>query len=149
MRFSAAVEGRGSGHLVALPFDAREAYGRVRAPVTVTVRGHAFRTTTMRYGGVDYVGLNREVREAAGIAAGEMTTFEVVLDTGPREVEVPVELELALEADSAARAAFDKLSYTHRKEYARWIAEAKRNETRARRVARAVEMLRAGVQTPD
>ena len=56
-------EARGGGHVVALPFDAKEVFGRVRAPVRVTINGHVFRTTTMRYGGVDYIGLNREVRD--------------------------------------------------------------------------------------
>jgi uncharacterized protein YdeI (YjbR/CyaY-like superfamily) len=62
---------------------------------------------------------------------------------------VPPELAAALEGDPAARDAFDALSYTHRREYARWIADAKRDATRARRVAEALELLRAGVRTPD
>jgi uncharacterized protein YdeI (YjbR/CyaY-like superfamily) len=66
------------------------------------------------------------------------------LDTAPREVEVPDALARALSKDKKARAVFDGLAYTHRKEYARWIAEAKREETRERRVSKAVEMLREG-----
>jgi uncharacterized protein YdeI (YjbR/CyaY-like superfamily) len=68
----------------------------------------------------------------------------VELDTAPREVVVPEALAAALASDAAARAAFDGLAFTHRKEYARWIAEAKREETRARRVEQALERLRAG-----
>jgi hypothetical protein len=148
VRFDATVETRGSGHLVTLPFDVREEFGAVRVPVRVTIGGHAFRTTTMRYGGVDYIGLNREVRTAAAVEAGQALTVELERDTEPREVDVPPELAQALAGDAEAKQAFEKLSYTHRREYGRWIAEAKRDETRTRRLTKAVEMLRAGVRTP-
>jgi bacteriocin resistance YdeI/OmpD-like protein/uncharacterized protein DUF1905 len=148
-RFEATVERSGGGQVVRLPFDPREAYGRVRAPVVVRVNEHSFRTTTMRYGGTDFIGLNREVRDATGLSAGEQAIFELALDTEPREVEVPAELASALAGDAAARGAFDALSYTHRREYARWIAAAKRDVTRERRVAQSLEMLRAAVRTPD
>ena len=73
MTFRATLETRGGGgHVLELPFDAKAAFGRVRAPVRVTVKGHTFRTTTMRYGGVDYIGLNREVRTAAGVAGDRL-----------------------------------------------------------------------------
>jgi hypothetical protein len=149
MRFDGEVEQRERGFVVQLPFDPKEAFGRVRAPVIVTVNDHSFRTTTMRYGDVDMIGLNREVRDATGLTAGDRTIFELAADTQPREVEVPEALASALHDDAAAREAFDALSYTHRREYARWIDEARREETRQRRVARAVELLRAGVRTPD
>jgi hypothetical protein len=148
MRFRASVEARGRGHVVALPFDARDTFGRVRAPVRVTLRGHTFRTTTMRYGESDYIGLNRAVRDAAGVSAGDEVSIHIELDLEKREVDVPPELASALDYDAAAKRAFDGLSYTHRKEYARWIAEAKREDTRARRFVQAVEMLRTGVRTP-
>jgi uncharacterized protein YdeI (YjbR/CyaY-like superfamily) len=121
----------------------------VRAPVVVTVNGHTFRTTTMRYGDVDYIGLNHDVRDQAQLAAGTIASFSVEADTAPREVEVPEALAIALAGDAAAREAFNGLSYTHRREYARWIGEAKRADTQERRVARALTMLRAGVKTPD
>jgi uncharacterized protein YdeI (YjbR/CyaY-like superfamily) len=68
---------------------------------------------------------------------------ELELDGASREVEVPAALAVALEGDANARAAFEALAYTHRKEYAVWVQEAKREETRERRVAQALEMLRA------
>jgi uncharacterized protein YdeI (YjbR/CyaY-like superfamily) len=68
----------------------------------------------------------------------------IELDTAPREVDVPPELAAALAGDPAALAAFDALAYTHRKEYARWVQEAKRDETRRRRIAQALQMLRKG-----
>jgi Bacteriocin-protection, YdeI or OmpD-Associated/Domain of unknown function (DUF1905) len=148
-RFGAVVEQRDRGYAIRLPFDPKSAFGKVRAPVVVTVNGHGFRTTTMRYGDIDYIGLNREVRDQTRLAAGTSASFLVEADTARREVEVPEALALALCGDAAAREAFNGLSYTHRREYARWIAEAKRADTRERRVARAMTMLRAGVKTPD
>jgi len=118
--------------------------GAKRFPVAATVNGHTWRTTVVRMGGEFMLGLNREVREAAGAQAGDSVDVVLELDTAPREVDVPEALAAALAGDDAARAAFDGLAYTHRKEYARWIAEAKREETRERRVAQALEMLKAG-----
>jgi hypothetical protein len=142
-RFEAVLDPR---HLVEVPFDVREAFGRARAPVLVTVNGHTFRTTVAVYGGTYYVGFNRQVREAAGIGPGDRLELEIALDDQPRTVDVPADLASAL--DPETREAFDALSFTHRREYVEWIEGAKRDETRRRRVARAVEMLRDGVKTP-
>ena len=68
----------------------------------------------------------------------------IELDTAPREVDLPDALARALEADPASKAAFEGLAFTHRKEYARWVADAKREETRERRVTQAIQMLREG-----
>jgi len=118
--------------------------GAKRFPVVATVNGYEWRTSVTRMRGEFLVGLNREVREGAGVQAGDTVTLTLRLDTAPREVEVPAPLARALDADPAARAAFDKLAFTHRKEFARWIDEAKREETRDRRVTQALEMIRAG-----
>lgn len=118
--------------------------GARRFPVIATVNGFTWRTSVARMGGEYLVGLNREVRDGAGVKAGDPVAVRLELDTAPREVEVPQALERALAADQEARAAFEGLAYTHRKEYARWIAEAKREETRERRLSTAVEMLRHG-----
>lgn len=117
--------------------------GAKRFPVVATVNGHRWRTSVVRMGGEFLLGLNREVREGANAKAGDTVELRLELDTKPREVEVPEALERALAQDDAARAAFDKLAYTHRKEYARWVAEAKRDATRGRRVAKTIEELRA------
>ena len=94
-------------------------------------------------GGEFLVGLSREVRQAAGVEAGDSVEVTLELDTAPRAVEVPEALAAGLAADPEAKAAFDAMAFTHRKEYARWVAEAKREETRQRRVEQAVEMIRA------
>jgi hypothetical protein len=118
--------------------------GAKRFPVVATVEGYTWRTTVARMRGEFLLGLSREVREGAGVEAGDTVDLQLELDTKPREVDVPEALATALAGDGNARAAYEKLSYTHRKEYARWIAEAKRDETRERRVAKAIEQLRAG-----
>jgi hypothetical protein len=118
--------------------------GAKRFPVLATVNGYAWRTSVTRMGGEFLAGLNREVREQAGVQAGDRVAVKLELDTAPREVEVPEALAQPLAADDVARAAFEAMAYTHRKEYARWIAGAKRQETRERRVATALEMLRQG-----
>ena len=129
-----------------VPFDPKAELGKVRAPVRVTINGFTFRTTIARMGGRTFVGLNREARDGTGVAAGERVAVELVADDEPRTVEVPPDLAAAL--DGGRRAFFDSLSYTHRKEYVRWIEGAKRDETRRARVAKAAEMLEAGVRTP-
>jgi uncharacterized protein YdeI (YjbR/CyaY-like superfamily) len=87
-------------------------------------------------------------REAAGIEVGDPVEVVLERDDAPREVEVPVALATALARDDATRRAFESLPFTHRKEYAQWIAEAKRAETRDRRVEKALSMLRDGVRHP-
>jgi hypothetical protein len=122
--------------------------GAKRFPVVASINGYRWRTTVTRMKGEFLVGLNREVREGAGVQAGDTVTMALELDTAPRDVKVPEALAQALAADSEARTAFDGLAFTHRKEFARWIAEAKREETRARRLEQALEMLRAGRTRP-
>lgn len=118
--------------------------GAKRFPVAATVNGFTWRTTVTRMRGEFMLGLSRAVRDAAGVQAGNQVEVTLGLDTAPREVEVPEALARALATDTEAKAAFDALAYTHRKEYCRWIEEAKRPQTRERRVAQALEMLRAG-----
>jgi Bacteriocin-protection, YdeI or OmpD-Associated/Domain of unknown function (DUF1905) len=145
-RFTATLEARGAGRLVEVPLDVRALFGQARAPVKATVNGHAFRSTIAVYGGKYYLGFNRDVRAAAGVEVGDVVTIDLERDADKRTVEVPRDLEAAL--DPATRATFDDLSFTHRREYVRWIEEAKREDTRRRRVAKAIEMLRTGVKTP-
>ena len=118
--------------------------GAKRFPVVATVNDYTWRTTVTRMRGEFLLGLSRAVREAARVEAGETVAVTLELDAAPREVEVPAALAAALADDAAARAAFDGLAFTHRKEYARWIDEAKRDETRQRRVTQALDMLRQG-----
>ena len=116
-----------------------------RAPVRVTIGGHTYRTTVASMGGRFLVPLSAENRTAAGVAAGDDVDVDIALDDAPREVTVPDDLAAAL--DPKTRAIFDALSYTHRKEWVRWVEEAKKAETRTTRVAKTVEGLRAGRKT--
>lgn len=146
VRLTTTLAARGPAAAVVLD-DAQVAAigeGAKRFPVRATINGYSFRTTVTRMRGEFLLGLNREVRESAGAEAGDTVEVAIELDTEPREVDVPEALATALADDAAARATFDALSFTHRKEYARWVAEAKRAETRDRRVAKALEELRMG-----
>jgi hypothetical protein len=146
-RFDAVLEPFGPAAAVTLPFDPKEEWGKVRAPVRGTIDGYPFTTTVARYGGIDYLAFRREVREAASVEIGEVVAIEVELDTSERTVEVPADLASAL-AEGGLRDTFDGLSYTHRKEYVEWVEDAKRQATRTNRVQRTVELLREGVKTP-
>ena len=146
MRFEVEITDFGPALAFDVPFDPKAELGKVRAPVRVTINGYTFRTTIARMGGRTVVGLNREVREGTGVAAGDRVEVELEHDDEPRVVEVPPDLAAALDDD--LRAFFDSLSYTHRKEYVRWIEEARREETRCARVQKAAALLRARTRTP-
>jgi hypothetical protein len=146
IQFRAPLQPRGPAAAVVLD-DAQVAAvgeGARRFPVVATVNGYTWRTSVARMGGEFLLGLSKEVRQGAAVEAGDEVEVTVELDTAPREVEVPEALAAALAADPQAQASFDHLAFSHRKEYARWIAEAKQQETRQRRVEQALEMIRAG-----
>jgi len=148
--FTATLEAadRGGGRWVVVPFDAREVFGEARPAVRGTVNGTAFRGRLAVYDGVTVLGLRREIRDAAGIGVGDAVEVALELDDAPREVRLPEELVATLAQDDAARATFDALAFTHRREYATWVGEAKRQATRDARAAKALQMLRAGTKHP-
>lgn len=115
-----------------------------RPPVRVTVAGYTYRTTVAPMGGRFLVPVSAANRAAAGLTAGAEVTVDIELDTDSRDVAVPPDLAAALEPHPGARAYFDGLATSHRKEWVRWIEESKKAETRAARVEKAVEGLRAG-----
>ena len=131
-----------------MPLDVRALWGEARPPVRGTVNGVPFRSRLAVYGGETMLGLTNAFRASAGIAEGDEVEVVIERDDAPREVEVPPALQAALDGDAVARAAYERLSFTHRREYANWIAEAKQEKTRSRRTERALEMLREGVRTP-
>jgi uncharacterized protein YdeI (YjbR/CyaY-like superfamily) len=113
--------------------------------VRCTINGFTFRSSIFPVGdGTHYMVVNKEARAGANVRAGETVTVTMERDTEPRVITPPAELARALKADEAARAAWDKLSYSHQKEYARAVEEAKRPETRQRRVEQAVVQLSTG-----
>ena len=143
-RFTATLEstGKGATCFVLIPFDVRAEFGRARPPIRGTINRAPYRSTVAVYGGKSYLGIRRELREAAGVTVGERAAITMQLDDAPRVVDPPPALAVALRRDKAARAAWDKLSFTHQKEWADAIQEAKRDETRERRVAQALSALR-------
>jgi hypothetical protein len=134
-------EGGMSG--IPIPFDPKPVFGKVRAPVRVTINGYTFRSTIAAMGGPPFVPFRRSHREAAGLEGTETLRVRLELDTDTREVTPPADLVKALEASPPAWERWQELSYTHQREYVEAIEEAKKPETRARRVAGAVEMVRA------
>ncbi len=146
LSFTTTLAPRGPAAAIVLDDDQVAAIGQgaKRFPVKATVNGYSWRGSVARMGGEFLVGLSKSVRSAAGVEAGDEVRVELVLDTEERAVELPEELTAALAGDPKARAGFDGLSYTHRKECARWIAESKKPETRERRLAKALEQLREG-----
>jgi hypothetical protein len=147
VRFESTVElGGKTATGIPIPDEIIEALGSSkRPPVAITVNGHTYRTTAVRMGGRFLVPLSAENREAAGVAAGEDITVDLEADTAPREVTLPDDLAAAM--DDEARAAYDGLSYTHRKEWVRWVEEAKKPETRTTRIEKTVTGLREGKKT--
>lgn len=118
--------------------------GGKRAAVRVTIGERTARLRLAVMAGENLIGLSKAARAELGVETGDEITATVELDETPREVDVPDALAMALAADPAAAQTFAALAFTHRKEYAVWVAEAKREETRDRRVAQAIEMLREG-----
>jgi hypothetical protein len=125
---------------ITIPFDVEDVFGAKRVPVKATVNGACYRGSIVRMGGVYCLGIPKAFREQAGIEAGELIEVTIELDTEERTVDVPQGLLDALRAAGLAEA-WNNLSYTHRKEHARSVADAKTPETRARRIKKAVETI--------
>ncbi|TQS46153.1 YdeI/OmpD-associated family protein [Cryptosporangium phraense] len=118
--------------------------GKKTFPVRVTLNGVTLSLRLAKMGGENMVGLAKAARAEAGVEIGSTYDVEITSDAGERTVEVPADLAEALAADAPAEKAFNALAYSHRKEFVRWITEAKREATRADRVAKTVEMAREG-----
>ena len=146
MRFRTTVElGGRTATGLPVPDEVVAALGSGRRPaVRVTIGGHSYQTTVAPMGGRYFVPLSAEHRMAANVAAGDAVEVEIELDTEPRQVSVPADLVDALSTDPNARAFFDSLAPSHRKEWVRWIEEAKKPETRSARILRTVSALQRG-----
>ncbi|MEP6961149.1 MAG: YdeI/OmpD-associated family protein [Acidobacteriota bacterium] len=147
-KFTAEIlPGRGGGAYIEVPFDVEQIFGSKQPQVKATIEGETFPTRLMKMGKPCHiVGVPKAVRVKSGKDVGSSVEVAVVSDETPRVVAVPPDLKRAFLSQKKAQAFFDKLSYTHRKEYVRWIEEAKREETRAHRLAKTIEMLKAGIR---
>lgn len=118
--------------------------GGRRAAVLVSVGDSTARLRLAVMGGQNCIGLSKAARHALGVQIGDVVTARIGLDTLPREVELPADLAAALAEDPEVQRRFEELAFTHRKEFASWVSEAKRPQTRERRVAQTLEMVREG-----
>jgi Domain of unknown function (DUF1905)/Bacteriocin-protection, YdeI or OmpD-Associated len=125
-----------------LPFDTRDVWGKAKVPVKVTINGYMWRSTVGNRGGIQYIVVNVEARRGAGVRAGDFVTVKLEPDTEKREIEVPIPLRRALGTKLTQN--LNALSFTHKKEFIVWYSEAKKEDTRARRVAKMKQMLSAG-----
>lgn len=116
--------------------------GGKRPPVTITLNGHTWTSRVAIMRGRYLLGLSNANRKAAGVSTGDEVEVEVELDAEPRVVVEPDDFARALDADPAARAAYDRLAYSHKREHVQAIESAKKPETRERRIEKALEMLR-------
>jgi hypothetical protein len=129
------------------PFDVPATFGRKgRVPVKGTINRFPFRSSLMNMGKGHMMVVNKELRAGAKCKAGDTVSVVMQLDEEKRTVEIPAWLKKTISADAKAKAAWQKLSFTHQKEYARAIAEAKREETREKRVAQMMHNLRTGTR---
>lgn len=146
MRFNTTILQTGkTASGIQIPDDVIDALGAgKRPPVRVTLHGFTYRSTVAVMNGVYMVGVNAENRSAAGVAGGDEVQVDIEVDTEPREVVVPADFSAALRADSAARVTFDGLSYSNKRWHVLQIEGAKTAETRERRIAKSVEILRQG-----
>lgn len=130
---------------IEVPEEVVEALGSGKRPaVTVTVNGYTYRSTVAVMGGRYMVGLSAEHRTGSGVGGGDEVDVDLELDTAPREVSVPADLAAALDAEPEARRTFDGLSYSNRSWHVLQVEGAKTDETRRRRIAKSVGILKEG-----
>jgi len=143
MTFRATIEQSGKTATgIPVPAEVVEGLGAgKRVPVRVTLGGYTYRTTVAPYNGAYMIPLSAEHRAAAGVEAGQAVDVGIEVDTEPRTVEVPADFAKALKASTTARARFDALAYSHQRRWVLSIEDAKTPETRARRIAKAIEEL--------
>jgi hypothetical protein len=134
-----------SGCGIEIPFNVPEVFG-VKSQVKVIgmIDNERFRSSLAPYGGKHYLGITKAMRTKIGKEAGDVVHIKLELDTEPREVEIPEDFKNILKEFSQEEEFFKKLSFTHQKEYVNWINDAKKQETRERRIIKAIEMLSNG-----
>ena len=133
----------GSMCFIPVTFDPKAVFGKVRAPVKVTLNGYTYRSTIAAMGGPPCIPLRRSNREGAGLEGNETLEVQLDLDTDSREVKPPADLVKALKAAAPAWRKWRELSYSHQREYAESIERAKKTDTRTRRIDAAVRAIRA------
>lgn len=144
--FRTKIVREGSMCFIPLPFDPKPLFGRIRAPVKVTLNGYTYRSTIAAMGGPPCIPLRKSHREIAGLEGHETIEVRVDLDIEKRVVVPPADFVRALKANGDSWMRWQKLSYTHQREHVEAIEEAKKAETRARRIRAAIQMLAASAK---
>ena len=150
-RFRAKIEaGDGGGAYILFPFDIEKEFGtKGRVPVQALFNAIPYTGSLIKYGGpLHFLGVPKAIREQIGVGPGDTIDVEIWKDDQPRTIEVPAPLQQAMKRAGVLKI-FEALSYSHRREYCRWITEAKKEETRRKRIDKAIDLLKKGVKTPD
>ena len=142
--FTATIQNAGGGGaFVEIPFDVEAVFGSKRPKVKALIEGVPYRGTLVRMGGPNHILIIlKGIREQIGKTFGDEIKVSVEEDVEERAIAVPAELKRAFKFDKEAKVAFEKLAYTHQKEYVKWIEEAKKAETRQSRVVKMLELLK-------
>lgn len=147
-RFRAVINRKEDGEVCAIdiPFDVEKTFGsHNRVPVRGTLNGAPYRSSVFKMGGdCHFMVVNRQLRSAAGVKGGETVPVTMERDDAPRVIEPPADFARALKGNRDAQATWGKLSYTHQREHVQHVEDAKKPETRERRIEKSIELLAAG-----
>ncbi|MFZ0197900.1 MAG: YdeI/OmpD-associated family protein [Candidatus Sulfotelmatobacter sp.] len=149
LKFKVKIAGKEVGAVASItpPVDVPEFFGtRARVPVRGTINGFPFRSSLMPMGGCHMMPVNKTLRAGVGVEAGDIVEVVMERDDEKRTVEAPAVLKKVLAKNNRANANWEKMGFTHKKEIALWIEAAKKEETRTRRVAKAMELLARGTK---
>jgi Domain of unknown function (DUF1905)/Bacteriocin-protection, YdeI or OmpD-Associated len=149
LRFRAKIDGKEAGVVAAItpPVDVPQIFGtRGRVPVRGTINGFPFRSSLMPCGGPHRMPVNQALRRGAGAKPGDMVEVVLERDDEVRSVEPPAELKQELARSKKAQERWEKLAFTHKKEMANCILEAKQEQTKKRRLAKVMDVLKTGAK---
>jgi hypothetical protein len=144
--FTATIQNAGGGGaFVEVPFDVEATFGSKRPKVKALIEGVSYRGILTRMGTECHIlGIRKDIRQQIGKTFGNEIQVTVEPDLEERVIEIPKDLMKELKKEKDAKASFDELSYTHRKEYVTWVMEAKKDETRQSRITKTIELLKTG-----
>ena len=149
LRFTVKLDGQEGSSVASLtpPFDVIETFGtKARVPVRGTINGFPFRSSLVPMGGCHFMVVNKTMRDGAKVQAGDVVSVVMERDEEPRTVDAPPELQRELSKSAVARERWEKLSFTHKKEMANCIRDAKQEETKKRRLTKVMQVLKTGAK---
>ncbi|HLO58524.1 MAG TPA: YdeI/OmpD-associated family protein [Bacteroidales bacterium] len=134
---------------IEFPYDVKKEFGKGRVKVKALIDGVPYKGSLVKMGGeCHWLGITQEIRKATGKNPGDKVHVVIEEDLEERTVEIPDDLMALMNKETNVLEYFNKLSYTHKKEYVRWITEARREETRQNRLAKAIELMKNKIKTP-